>query len=227
MSNWVETQTWKAIEAALNAARPDGVCIDVGIGEQDFYFEWFANMGYKTIAVDPVASDYVQLLCNQSHVTLYKVALGAGSGIATLHYSHSAQIRSLSKVWGDDSAVEVMTVSFPELWAMIDEPPIAALKLDIEGTEPIILQQLQDIEKLPTVLAFEVGGVYPFHTGAARWNAEAMFEVVEAICTLWDLGYKAAQVFLSGERDYGLKVSAGDMPIIPSDAEWGNMVFTR
>lgn len=227
MSNWVETQTWKAIEVALNELRPEGVCIDAGIGDGDYYFEWFANMGYKVVAIDPVASEYIELLCNQSKATLYKVALGLGSGVATLHYSHDAQIRSLSNVWGNDNAVEVMTISLPELWAMIEEPAIAALKLDIEGVEPTIIQQLQDIEKLPTVIAFEIGGVYPFKTGLGRWNATAMYELTESIVLLWKLGYTDAQMFVSGEKDYAFTMRNGDMPMIPNDAEWGNMVFVR
>lgn len=227
MSNWVETQTWKAIESALNAARPSGICIDVGIGEQDFYFEWFANMGYRTIAVDPVANDYVKRLCEQSKVTLYRVALGRGSGVDTLHYSHDGQIRSLSAVWGNDSATEVMTTSLPELWTMLGEPPIAALKLDIEGMEPIILQQLPDIDTVPCVLAFEIGGLYPFSTGAGRWQDDAWIEVMEAITTLWELGYEEATAFLSGNADYIIHITPGDALDIPLDAEWGNLVFTR
>lgn len=227
MSNWVETQTWQAIQSALNAARPAGICIDVGIGEQDFYFEWFANMGYKTVAIDPVASEYVEQLCNQSHVTLYRVALGQGVGVDSLHYTHDGQIRSLLPVWGADWTQDTNTMSLPELWTMLGEPQIAALKLDIEGMEPAIIRQLPAIDSVPCVLAFEIGGLYPFSTGAGRWQDDAWNEVMEAIATLWELGYQKATAYLSGNADYIIHITPGDALDIPLDAEWGNLVFTR
>lgn len=227
MSNWVETQTWQAIVSALNVARPAGICIDVGIGEQDFYFEWFANMGYKVVAIDPVISEYVEQLCNQSHAVLIRKALSRGAGVATLHYTHNNQIRALTPVWGNDTTCEVPTISLPELWSELGEPAIAALKLDIEGMEPVIIQQLPDIGAVPCVVAFEIGGLYPFSTGAGRWQDDAWIEVMEAIVTLWDLGYKEATAFLSGNADYIIRFTPGMALDIPLDTEWGNVVFTR
>lgn len=224
--NFVEEHTWSNIERLLNELDPEhkGWCIDAGIGDGDYYFEWFSNMGHPTIAIEPLPTFNAREAVTRSGALLMEVALSDKDGSATLYTSNN--IRSLVEgLWGEVlSSHPVQTGTLRSI--VPDADNWAALKLDIEGSEGIVLRQLVP-GRLPAVLSFEFGGVWNRLEGIGPWSPARALELWDSLRRLFVLGYTKAIIVSSGDTD---KVKETDLPIIDFDAlftpdtNWGNII---
>ncbi len=227
--NFVEQRTWESIKALIEAIDPqrEGWAVDVGIGDGDYYFEWFANLGYKTVAVEPLPTEAARKAVNRAGVAFYEVALDVIGGQTTMYTAGS--IHSLySGLWGSSVHEHTVdTATLDTILAGIDR--ITALKLDIEGAEGMVLRQL-DRDKLPAVLSFEFGGVWSRVLATGSWSPERWQELQNNLLLLHKFGYTNAIVVSSGDRDrlqeVALPVADVDT-LFPLDTNWGNIIVWR
>lgn len=230
--NFVEQNTWQHFSDHIQRLDPDrlGWCVDVGIGDDDYYFEWFFKLGYPTLAIEPLPTDKATRAIEQSKVAFIQTALGNRDGETTLYSAHG--IHSLHEgLWGDSEASQRVTV---HTWRYITElvgiTRIAALKLDIEGSEGIVIRQLWDCP-LPDVLSFEFGGVWQRASRQGQWTAQRETQLLLNLRELWRLGYRQGVVISSGDSDKVLPITLErrmDIEALFSpDCGWGNIVVWR
>lgn len=226
--NFVEQHTWDAIRNMITKFDPDrkGWCIDVGIGDGDYYFEWFARLGYRTLAIEPLPTEQAATACKAAGVELIPVALSDYKSVAQLHTVGS--IHSLdAHLWGEPDNQHWVTVSTLAHEAYLHNADrLTALKLDIEGSEGRVLRSLRK-SLLPSVLSFEFGGVWQRHTRQGQWSDDHMSELLATLAWLWHLGYKGGRVISSGDSDRIRKVSFYQPSIdnlFTPDCNWGNIV---
>jgi FkbM family methyltransferase len=228
--NFVEHNTWETIKELIQIVDPnrEGWAIDVGIGDDDYYFEWFNALGYKTIAVEPLPTERARYALIEHNVRFVEAAIAESVGEATMYTARN--IHSLiGGLWGDsDSEIKtVLTTTLKALTEGIDK--VTALKLDIEGAEGVVLQQI-NTNLLPSVLSFEFGGVWNRETMQGPWSSERQEELFSNLHLLSTLGYKEAFIVSSGDSD---KVQVVDLPVYDADAlfapdtNWGNIVAWR
>ena len=115
-------------------------------------------------------------------------------------------------------------MTLPTLLDTIGAERATALKLDIEGVEPIILLQLER-ERLPAVLAFEFGGVHRCGERLGAWSASAVGQLRAAVRTLPGLGYRSGLAIVAAAGDEMRPLDFRELVFEPEDA-WGNIVVT-
>lgn len=144
-----------------------GVCIEIGVGTFAFYCEIFARQGFKTIAVEPLPVDNLKQLCNDLKINLIESCVSDINGQQTLYIgnfqgSENLNLCSLhSDWWGASSKkIEVPSITLSKLITDNTITKITCLKIDVEGAELSIIQQLKELPEslLPSVIMFEYGG---------------------------------------------------------------------
>ena len=224
--NFVEQHTWTLMRSLILELDPnrDGWCIDAGAGVDNFYFQWLHDHGYKTILVEPLPTEHVRRLCSHIGVPLLELALDSWDGVGVLHTQRDGYFHSMrSELWGETiRETSVLTMTLPTLLELRKICLLTALKLDIEGAEPPILEQLDQI-CLPTVLSFEWGGVWRRHEEKGPWSKDALAKLRIAVARLPELGYQSGLVITNTEELRPLDYA--DLTFQPNDA-WGNIVVT-
>jgi FkbM family methyltransferase len=232
--NDVERCTWNCIRGLMLSLDPDrsGWAIDAGVGHFDFYCEWMRQLGYPTLAIEPVIDPDVVEMCSRQGIVLVEAALGDLDGTATLYSASDRDLRSLDgNLWGGMTPVEaVVSVTLPTLLGQHGIERVTALKLDIEGGEPAALSRLPDLaaDQLPLVISFEWGGEWPAKTGRGPWQPAQQRRIKETFQMLDRLGYKRGLVIGSGGTSILRLIDEGSMPwLFEPDDNWGNAVLTR
>lgn len=230
--NFVESHTWTALRRLMTLYDPDrrGWAIDVGTGLGDYYFEWFHNFGYPTLAVDPIPTLEVRTLCQNLGVPLWEGALGADDGEALLT-SHG-DIHSLyPALWGETHSERNVPVrTLPSLIEQWNITELTVLKLDIEGAEWAVIQTLQGLDPtlLPAYLSFEFGGVWARRMGVGPWAKEGFEHLLGSLALLREYGYETGMVIASGDNDtltpFDFKRQNGYDDLFPLDINWGNII---
>lgn len=231
--NDVEQKTWNCIRGLMLALDPDrsGWAIDAGVGHFDFYCEWMQQLGYPTLAIEPVLSLQAADVCRQYGIPLIEAALSDRDGIATLYSAPERDLRSLETMWG--GMVPTQAVRCLTLQTLIDMhlmERITALKLDIEGGEPAVIATLPDLDTnhLPLVIGFEWGGEWPAKTERGAWSLDQRQRVDASLELLQSLGYQRGLLIGAGN---GLFLRPFETGVIPHhfepDDNWGNAVLTR
>ena len=101
---------------------------------------------------------------------------------------------------------------------------ITALKLDIEGAEPDVLQSIT-AEQKPAVIAFEFGGQVRMREGTGAWSIEARRDIYASLEHLASLGYENGIMIVAGNGEE-LRPLDFDGSIFKADDAWGNVVIT-
>lgn len=226
--NFVEQNTWNIIRDSIAIADPDckGWCIDAGVGESDYYFEWFAALGYKTLAIEPLPTDQARAAGDLAGVDIAEIALSDHKGVAALYTVGT--IHSLNgSLWGSAEQQHIVnTITLVDLIITNGIDSFTALKLDIEGAEGRVLRSLRK-PILPSVLSFEFGGVWQRYTKQGQWSDDHMTELLATLAWLYHLGYKGGTVISSGDSDRIQEVSFNQPSIddlFTPDCNWGNIV---
>lgn len=226
--NFVEQHTWTLIRSLILELDPnrEGWCIDAGAGLDDYYFEWFSNHGYKTALIEPLPTLAVRQACAWHSVYLIQAALDSKDGVGTLHTLADGNLHSLHPaLWGESrSSTEVLTMTLPSALDAVGIEHVTALKLDIEGAEPTVLCQLERW-RLPSVLAFEFGGVHCCCEGIGAWSDGATRQLQDAVQRLPGLGYRAGLLIVASLGSEMRPLDFEDLAFEPRDA-WGNIVVT-
>ncbi|MEA5452073.1 FkbM family methyltransferase [Leptolyngbya sp. CCNP1308] len=175
-----------------------GLCIDVGVGTFAFYCELFARLGFATVAVEPSPTDKLRSVCQQYPIQLIEQCLSDRVGTQTLHMGQFANVAnsnfsSLSADWFGASAITrpVPTLDLATLLNQIAATQITAFKLDIEGWEPVVIQQFTALptEQLPRVVMFEYGGGGSRTQGEKGWSPQFLAGSMNCLQTLQQRGY--------------------------------------
>ncbi|MBE9108736.1 FkbM family methyltransferase [Nodosilinea sp. LEGE 07298] len=175
-----------------------GLCIDVGVGTFAFYCELFARLGFATVAVEPSPTDKLRIVCEQHPIQLIEQCLSDQVGTQTLHMGQFANLAnsnfsSLAADWFGASTTtrSVPTLNLATLLEQVAATRITAFKLDIEGWEPVVIQQFAELptELLPQVVMFEYGGGSCRALGKNGWSPRFFEGTITCLKTLQQLGY--------------------------------------
>lgn len=175
-----------------------GYCLDVGVGTFAFYCEQFAQLGFPTIAVEPMPVAKLKQRCQQNAIQLVEACLSDRTGQQTLYAGRFARFgnhnfNSLDASWFGSSAQakEVPTYDLAEFLRVTNATPITCLKLDIEGWEPKVLQQLPSlaVSDRPQLIMFEYGGGSPRHQQQKGWSPKFLAGTMQCLEALQQCGY--------------------------------------
>lgn len=175
-----------------------GLCIDVGVGTFAFYCELFARLGFTTVAIEPSPTNKLRIVCGQYPIQLIEQCLSDRVGIQTLHMGKFANLAnsnfsSLAADWFGASTTtrQVPTLDLATLLRQVKANQITAFKLDIEGWEPVIIQQFVDlpVELLPRVVMFEYGGGGSRQKGEKGWSPKFLMGTFDCLRSLQKRGY--------------------------------------
>lgn len=197
-------QVERCCQALLNVILPEidpqhgGFCIDVGVGTFAFYCELFAKLGFPTIAVEPVPIPKLKTLCDRRNIQLVEACLSDRNGTQTLYMGNFARFanqnfNSLEPAWFGSSAQTkaVQTLDLTTFFTQYQLQHITCLKLDIEGWEPIVIQQFPQLNtaQLPQLVMFEYGGGSPRYQGKKGWSEDFLAGTLTCLTTLKNCGY--------------------------------------
>jgi FkbM family methyltransferase len=175
-----------------------GMCIDVGVGTFAFYCELFAQLGFKTVAVEPLPLPAIRAMCQSHGIEWIESCLSDVDGTQTLHlgtYQGAVDVNLSSLVahwWGASTMTQtVRSLTLPTLLSQIQAQKITCLKLDVEGVELTILRQLMRLPEalLPQVVMFEYGGGDSRDSGQKGWSEEFLSKTYACLKVLQHCGY--------------------------------------
>ncbi|NEO86790.1 MAG: FkbM family methyltransferase [Spirulina sp. SIO3F2] len=215
-----------------------GHCIDVGVGTFAFYCERFAQLGFPTIAVEPMPIDQLKQRCQKHKIRLIEACLSDRTGSQTLYSGRFARFgnlnfNSLDADWFGSSAQakEVPTYTLAEFLRVTNVTSITCLKLDIEGWEPKVLGQLPNlaIAARPKLVMFEYGGGSPRHRQKKGWSPKFLAGTMQCLEALQHCGYGFSIMvdFASDAqvRCFDLQaVSLNPDEIFATNAVYGNII---
>ncbi|MEQ8999220.1 MAG: FkbM family methyltransferase [Coleofasciculus sp. B1-GNL1-01] len=223
----------------------EGICIDVGVGTFTFYCELFADLGFKTFAVEPLPCNTLQQMCQFYGITLFENCLADINGVQTLHIgtfqgNDNLNLCSLEKDWWGASTktVQVECLTLNKLLSDINTQKstqkITCLKLDIEGAELTVIRQLLELPEslLPSVVMFEYGGGDNRETGEKGWSQKFLDATLECLEILKLCGYSFSLIIEASkeatESIFDLqKHNLDPDQIFNSQAIWGNIISFR
>ena len=183
--------------------KKEGYCIDVGVGTFAFYCEVFAKLGYPTIAVEPLPVKKLKQICDRYPIKLIESCLSNLDGKQTLYLGNFAGLfnsnfSSLSPDWFGSSqkTKEIKSITLPTLLDKIKPTQITCLKLDIEGWEFNVIEQLPKISKtlLPKIVMFEYGGGVNKNQGKKGWSKDFLDKTLNCLSVLQSCGYGSSMM---------------------------------
>ena len=215
-----------------------GVCFDVGVGTFALYCELFAKQGFTTVAVEPLPTKKLKRICQQHSIRLFEQCLSDHIGTQTLHMGRFAGIAnsnfsSLDPDWFGVSSNtrEVATTDLNSLINLTGGYPITCFKLDIEGWEPVVIQQFQQLSKaqLPYLVMFEYGGGGNRFQNRKGWSPKHFGGSMNCLQTLQDLGYGQSIIvdYAAGTtaRVFDLQtVDLSQNTLFPTHSVYGNIL---
>jgi len=217
-----------------------GVTIDIGVGTFNFYCSLFNELGFETIAVEPIACKNLKQICRKQGIKLLQSCVTKTDGIVNIYIGtwqgqkNTNLCSTRSDWWGVTSeAKQVKSISLPTLLKYAQNKSITCIKIDVEGAEADIIEQFVDIQQtqLPVVLVFEYGGGFTKSKRKGGWSPEIYNGTLKCLEILKSLNYKEIIAIDSSEnflpQVYDLqKLSLFD-DIFPEVSEYGNIIATR
>lgn len=176
-----------------------GVCIDIGVGTFAFFCELFSRLGFQTIAVEPLPVESLQRLCSRQKIRLIESCISNHDGVCSMYIGiyqgeRNLNLSSISPDWwgGSEERIEVNSLTLSSLLADLDLSKITCIKIDVEGSEPVIIKQFIQIPKhlLPTIVIFEYGGGGSKQSGHGGWIENYLNGTIDCLKILKGLGYE-------------------------------------
>lgn len=227
------------LQTLLPAVDPGrhGWFVEIGCGSFQYFFQRIAPLGFRSLAVEPLVVPRLRTACQQSGTTLLGTCVGPQDGSATMYVgSFNGQtcvdVSSLMPNWWGSSqqAVTVNSVTLGRALTGIDL--VTALKLDVEGAEAMIVQQMLTLpaQQLPRILAFEFVGEGHPHTMSRPGGIEFVRNSSICLDVLQRLGYGTGVVLdtdASAARVFDLRRDA--VPDLADafgpNSNWGNVLL--
>jgi len=217
------------------------ICIDVGVGTFAFFCELFANLGFKSIAVEPLPTKKLRQLCKNNSITLVENCLSDLNGIQTLYIGkfagfYNLNLNSLSPDWFGSSyqEKEVNVIDLATLLQRIEAKAIACMKLDIEGMEVKVLKQFSQLREdlKPEIVMFEYGGGSRKSKGTKGWSPKYLKSTLDCLNYLKESGYDFSiaidYAFNAKVKTFNLQTSSLDADLLFDDNNiYGNIISFR
>jgi FkbM family methyltransferase len=175
-----------------------GWAIDVGVGTFCFYCERFANLGFRTAAVEPLAVEELRDICKKADIQLIEACLAEKNGTATLYKGtfreeENLNLNSLRGDWWGvgKNPVSVKTMTLQKLLDELGARKISCLKLDVEGLEFSLINQVPYLptNQVPKLIMFEYGGGGSRESETGGWSTEIFTETLKSLNVLSNLGF--------------------------------------
>lgn len=175
--------------------------IEIGCGTFAFYCELFDKLGLKTIAVEPLPVNNLRKLCFSRDFPLVEACITECDGLIDLYIGNYLGEQNLNlnstnpKWWGVTSTVKkVESMTLKTLINKFSLDQIICLKIDIEGAEFSVINQLSSLSEtlIPKVIMFEYGGGGTYGSREGGWAEEFLKDTLNIIALLPQLGYTMA-----------------------------------
>lgn len=221
--------------------KKEGYCVDVGVGTFAFYCEVFAKLGYPTVAVEPLPVKKLKQISTRHNIRLIEKCLSNLDGKQLLYLGSFAGLfnrnfSSLSSDWFGSSGKtkEVESISLATLLEDIKPSQITCLKLDIEGWEFNIIEQLPAIPNhlLPKVIMFEYGGGVNKNQGEKGWSKDFLAKTLNCLSILKDCGYGSSLMIdfapRTQEKHFDLRSRNLETdPLFSDQSVYGNIISLK
>jgi len=190
------------LQEILPTIDPDreGICLDFGVGDFAFYCDLFSKLGFSSVAVEPSPNWNLRRICQRHSIELLECCLSDQNGTQTLYLGEFAilancNFNSLESEWFASSkkTKQVSTITLLELLRITATSKITCLKLDIEGWEIVVIEQLKTLysSQLPQVVMFEYGGGCRRYDGEQGWSPKFLTRTMKCLETLQKCGYSS------------------------------------
>ncbi|MBD2230081.1 FkbM family methyltransferase [Phormidium tenue] len=172
--------------------------IEIGCGTFAFYCELFDKLNFPTIAVEPLPAKNLKKLCRRRNIPLVEACITEKNGTVNLYVGNYLGNENLNLSstcpdwWGSTAtAKEVASITLKDLISMFSIERIGCLKIDIEGAEYSVLNQLSSLNPklLPKVIMFEYGGGGTFESKQGGWAKGFLQDTMNILSLLNNLGY--------------------------------------
>ena len=218
-----------------------GYFIDVGVGTFAFYCEVFAKLGYPTIAVEPLPVKKLKQISDRDNIQLIEKCLSNLDGKQLLYLGSFAGLfnrnfSSLSAEWfgASGKTKEVESISLSTLLEEIKPTQITCLKLDIEGWEFNIIEQLPSIPNhlLPKVIMFEYGGGVNKNKGEKGWSKDFLDKTLNCLLVLQACSYGSSVMIdfapRTKEKYFDLRsLNLTQEQLFSDQSVYGNLISLR
>ena len=217
-----------------------GIAIEIGVGTFHFYCSLFKKLGFETIAVEPFPNEHLKRICNTQKIKLIESCITLIDGTVNIYMGtwqgeeNTNLCSTRSDWWGTTSEVkQVDSISLSTLLKATKNPAITCIKIDVEGVEIDIIEQLLNIPQvsLPSVLMFEYGGGMTKNTQQGGWSSEIYNGTLKCLEVLKSLKYKEIIAIDSSKnflpKVYDLQNFSSFDDIVPETSDYGNIIATR
>jgi FkbM family methyltransferase len=177
----------------------NGTFVEIGVGTSDYYFVQFAEKGFQTLAVEPLPTKTLLTTCDKYNVPLEISVVAEENGHVPIYLGQysgppNVKLSSLNADWWGSSREdrEVPSLRFDSLLAKYAIKSVTALKVDVEGSELAIVNQLKFVPKevLPRLVQFEYGGGGSKHGQLGGWSPKYFGRTCTTLEVLQSLGYE-------------------------------------
>ncbi len=175
----------------LSFLRPGMTVLDVGanIGIYTCSAARAVSPAGRVISFEPVPAVYQELIGNiklngLSNVTVVPAAASSQAGHAQFHTGQLDGLGSLVRASGTNQVLEVATVTIDEVLARESIQKVDAVKIDVEGAEPLVIRGMAGLLQSPVrpILLIE-------HNDDAL--AKAGFSSEQLFASVRQFGYRA------------------------------------
>lgn len=218
-----------------------GLAIDIGVGTFAFYCEIFEKLQFNTVAVEPLPTEQLRQLCLNRGIRLIESCISQVDGFVNIYIGsyngeENLNLNSMRSDWWGSTATakQVRSLLLSSLIEEINADQITGLKIDVEGMELAIIQQLLALPEslLPKVLMFEYGGGGTRESGEGGWSKEILDGTLQSLEILSTLGY--GQTILidcaadTQEQVFDLKlIPLEPTKLFPPQSVYGNIITLR
>lgn len=206
-----------------------GICLDVGVGTFSFYCQTFAELGFATIAVEPMPIPEVYELCQTHNIKLVEACLSDHDGTQTLYLGAwdgklDANFNTLKSSWfgASKETKEVVSFSLNGFLNSISPKKVTCLKLDVEGYEAVIINQFAQAPDhlLPDIVVFE------YSSGTQEFSDAA----IACLKVLQNHDYRTTIIVDASSREKFLDLKYPGIELdqfFSLGLGWGNVVALR
>jgi FkbM family methyltransferase len=175
-----------------------GWAIEIGVGTFNLYCELFDKLGYPTVAVEPLPLEMLRKLCRYRNIKLIESCVTKTDGsveiyLGTWKGKENLNLSSIRSDWWGATTTKktVSSIKLSTLLEQVKAKSVTCLKIDVEGAEAEILEQLKELSDplIPDVLMFEYGGGNSKQNQKGGWLQDVFEGTLNSLKTLQKLGY--------------------------------------
>ena len=219
-----------------------GAAIEIGVGTFAFYCKLFDKLNFKSVAVEPFPCERLLKMCWNRKIKLIRSCVSRHDNPLKMYMGKTkgktadCNFNSLRKDWwgvGTETKY-VNSKSLKTLISIINAKEITCIKIDVEGVELELIEQLNDLPDnlLPRVVMFEFGGGFKKKSKEGGWKPDIFEGTIRCLEILNNLDYKQLIVVDdSPDRHsflFDFENSASDFnSLFDDESKYGNIIAIR